>query len=78
MYFLYSNEFHSKGDYEAINEVLAYVDWELLLATGSIDDLWHRFTDKISIACKENIPVCKSKPKHYDTPCTSPFSSNIH
>jgi hypothetical protein len=48
--------------------VLAYVDWELLLATGSIDDLWDRFTDKISIACKENIPVCKSKPKHYDTP----------
>ena len=52
-----------KGDYEAINEVLANVDWELLLVTGSIDDLWDRFTDKISIACKENIPVCKSKPK---------------
>ena len=48
--------------------MLAYVDWELLLATGSIDDLWDRFTDKISIACKENIPVCKSKPRHYDTP----------
>jgi hypothetical protein len=48
--------------------VLANVDWEWLLATGSIDDLWDRFTDKISIACKENIPVCKSKPKHYDTP----------
>jgi hypothetical protein len=45
-----------KGDYEAINEVLANVDWELLLVTGSIDDLWDRFTDKISIACKENIP----------------------
>jgi hypothetical protein len=58
-----------KGDYEVINEVLANVDWELLLATGSIDDLWDRFTDKISIAySKENIPVCKSKPKHYDTP----------
>ena len=49
--------------------MLANVDWELLLATGSIDDLWDRFTDKISIAySKENIPVCKSKPKHYDTP----------
>jgi hypothetical protein len=23
--------------------VLANVDWELLLATGSIDDLWDRF-----------------------------------
>ena len=57
-----------KGDYEAIYEVLANVDWELLLSTGSIDDLWDRFTDKISIACKENIPVCKSKPKHYYTP----------
>jgi hypothetical protein len=56
-----------KGDYEAINEVLVNVDWELLLATGSIDDLWDRFTDKISIACKENIPVCKSKLKHYYT-----------
>ena len=48
--------------------MLVNVDWELLLTTGSIDDLWDRFTDKISIACKENIPVCKSKPKHYDTP----------
>jgi hypothetical protein len=33
-----------KGDYEAINEVLANVDWELLLATGSIDDLWIYYT----------------------------------
>jgi hypothetical protein len=48
--------------------VLVNVDWELLLATGSIDDLWDKFTDKISIACKENKPECKFKPKDYDTP----------
>ena len=28
----------------------------------------HRFVDKLSIACKDNVPVYKSKPKHYDTP----------
>jgi hypothetical protein len=34
---LYDRLRYFKGDYEAINEVLANVDWELLLATGSID-----------------------------------------
>jgi hypothetical protein len=29
---------------------------------------WDRFVDKLSIACKDNVPVYKSKPKHYDTP----------
>jgi hypothetical protein len=28
----------------------------------------NRFVDKLSIACKDNVPVYKSKPKHYDNP----------
>jgi hypothetical protein len=42
--------------------------WDTLLKTGSIDNVWDRFVDKLSIACKDNVPVYKSKPKHYDTP----------
>jgi hypothetical protein len=39
-----------------------------LLRTGSIDNVWDRFVDKLSIACKDNVPVYKSKPNHYETP----------
>jgi hypothetical protein len=57
-----------KGDYASVNEILKKVDWDTLLRTGSIDNVWDRFVDKLSIACKDNVPVYKSKPKHYDTP----------
>ena len=58
-----------KGDYASVNEILEKkVDWDTLLRTGSIDNIWDRFVDKLSNACKDNVPVYKSKPKHYDTP----------
>jgi hypothetical protein len=57
-----------KGDYASVNDILKKVDWDTLLKTGSIDNVWDRFVDKLSIACKDNVPVYKSKPKHYDTP----------
>lgn len=47
---------------------LRKVDWDTLLRTGSIDNVWDRFVNKLSIACKDNVPVYKSKPRHYDTP----------
>jgi hypothetical protein len=42
-----------KGDYASVNEILG---------------IWDRFVDKLSIACKDNVPVYKSKPKYYYTP----------
>jgi hypothetical protein len=56
-----------KGDYASVNEILKKVDWDTLLRTGSFNNVWDRFVDKLSIACKDNVPVYKSKPKHYDT-----------
>jgi hypothetical protein len=47
---------------------LRKVDWDTLLRTGSIDNVWDRFVNKLSIACKDNVPVYKSKPNHYETP----------
>ena len=57
-----------KGDYASVNRILINVDWDTLLRTGSIDNVWDRFVDKLLSACKDNIPVYKSKQKHYDTP----------
>jgi hypothetical protein len=42
-----------KGDYASVNEILG---------------IWDRFVDKLSIACKDNVPVYKSNPKYYYTP----------
>lgn len=61
-----------KGNYEEINKELENVDWENLLARGSIEDLWTRFADKLSNISEKNIPVSKSKPKNYDTPWMNP------
>ena len=57
-----------KDDYASVNEILKKVDCATLLRTGSIDNVWDRFVDKLSIACKDNVPVYKSKPNHYETP----------
>ena len=40
-----------KGDYASVKKV----DWDTLLRTGSIDNVWDRFVDKLSIACKDNV-----------------------
>lgn len=57
-----------KGDYDTINSELTQIEWENILATGGINDLWDRFVDSLSNSCRKNIPVYKSKPKCYDTP----------
>ena len=48
--------------------MLSSVNWKKFPDTIIVNDLWNSFDDKLSIICKENIPVCKSTPKSYNMP----------
>lgn len=48
--------------------LISTVDWERALSARNIEEDWNRFADQLSIACKDNIPVGKSRPKTYNTP----------
>jgi hypothetical protein len=52
--------------------------WDTLkVITGSIDNVWDRFVDRLSNACKDNVPVYKSKPKHYPFSLVKTRSSKL-
>ena len=57
-----------KGNYPAVNDNLASVNWEKELAQSDIEDTWGRFTDIINKEILINIPVRKSSLKTFNTP----------
>ncbi|MES9884664.1 MAG: reverse transcriptase family protein, partial [Sedimenticola sp.] len=58
-----------KGKYEKVNENLRRVEWEEVTGEdSSTNEAWGGLADIIETEINENIPVCKTSDRKYDTP----------
>ncbi|MES9905329.1 MAG: reverse transcriptase domain-containing protein [Sedimenticola sp.] len=67
-----SHSTHSKynyfnADYEAVNEKIRSIDWDMQLEGKSTEVMWDCFAENLNSIVEENIPVCKTKPDNRPT-----------
>ena len=58
-----SNFNYYKGNYTAMKEEIASIDWEDILSSWDIDDCWEVFEKTIISSIEKNIPSSSSRPK---------------
>ena len=68
----------SKGNYEAINQALAEINWDLVFKNKSVNEMWLFFKGEIERLCNAHIPMKSNASKKDPLWMTSEVKQIVH